>query len=77
MDKRTKQTALEKFFKISGQWNGNVVGKPITVAEGNEILGGIKYNMSLPMRLRRSAAALQQEIIMHNTSGMKEIANNG
>lgn len=77
MNNQTKQTALEQYFKIARQWNGHVIGVPITVAEGNIILGDIKYNMSLPSQLRRKATVLQQEIIMNNTSNVKEAVING
>lgn len=74
------QKALEKYLEISRQWNGKGEGKPITVAEGNKILGGITQNMCMPQPLRIKAGQLQQDIIMNNHSSLtpqQEISSNG
>lgn len=77
MSKSTNQTAVEQYFRISRQWNRYATGIPITVAEGNEILGNIKDDILLPASLRMKASRLQREIIQNNTSNVKEAVING
>ena len=75
--KTPRQEALEQYFRIARQWNGHVTGVAITVGEGNEILGTIKYDMSLSANLRIKASRLQREIILNNTSNVQEAIING